>query len=43
MRDAEDNMSALEAEMTDQMLVSQDAFTLASDTSPLFGLVNQEH
>jgi DNA-binding FadR family transcriptional regulator len=42
MLDAEHHMSALEAEMASQMLVSQDAFTLAFDTSPLFGLVNQE-
>lgn len=42
MRDAEKNMSELEAEMADQMLVSQDAFTLASDTSPLFRIINED-
>lgn len=40
MRDAEFHMSALEAEVADQMLISQDALTTAADASPLLRLVD---
>ncbi|MFG6137684.1 FadR/GntR family transcriptional regulator [Halomonas sp. B23F22_10] len=40
MRDAEFHMSALEAEVADQMLISQDALATVADASPLRRLVD---
>ncbi|WP_417606869.1 FadR/GntR family transcriptional regulator [Oceanimonas baumannii] len=41
MRDAEQHMSALEAEMSDQMLITPGERSQAVDVSPLLKLVNQ--
>ncbi|GKW48855.1 FadR/GntR family transcriptional regulator [Halomonas sp. NCCP-2165] len=41
MRDAETHMSALEAEMAGQMLISQEALSELDQASPLLRLVNQ--
>lgn len=41
MRDAEAHMSALEAEMADQMLISQETLFDAEQDSPLLHLIKQ--